>query len=151
MLLDAAETLAPLDAALARETYLDALDAALVRRSAAARVTRSAEAARARSPARRATAAGGPAARRVGDDVHAGYAAGVPALRVAVAGVRRRDGRQRGRDSDNRWLWLASRIAVGIFDDELAHLLASRNVRLARESRRAGHAARRPELPGRPC
>ena len=37
MLLDAARTLAPLDAALARETYLHALDAAIVTGGADAR------------------------------------------------------------------------------------------------------------------
>ena len=135
MLLDAAETLAPLDAALARETYLDALDAALV--------IGGREAERVSRAARVAPEAGVPP--RPADllldgfvtTFTAGYAAGVPALRIAVEAFG--DGDETGagqasRHRGDRWLWLASRTAVGILDDELAHRLASRHVRLARET-----------------
>lgn len=133
MLLDAAETFAPLDAALARETYLDAFDAALVNGGREAeRVSRAAQA---------APAAGVPP--RPADllldgfvkTFTAGYAAGVPALRVAVEafGDESETGDASGSRGD-RWLWLASRTAVGILDDELVYLLASRHVRLARET-----------------
>ena len=39
-----------------------------------------------------------------------------------------------GHDDGRRWLWLASRTAVALFDDDLAHELANRNVRLARDA-----------------
>ena len=40
----------------------------------------------------------------------------------------------RTREPSDRWLWLAGRNAVAILDDELVHVLAGRNVRLAREA-----------------
>src|SRR3712207_9390363 len=39
-----------------------------------------------------------------------------------------------GRYGDDSWLWLASRIAVALYDDELALVLLDRHVRLAREA-----------------
>ena len=132
MLLDAAVTLAPLDAALSRETYLHALDAAIVNGDGPGAL-RVAEA-----------ALTGP-----GPGVHArpvdllldglamsvahGFAAGAPQLRLALEALRR-SARNDGPDaSDSRsWLWLAGRVAVGILEDGLAHELAACNVDLAR-------------------
>ena len=132
MLLDAAVTLAPLDAALSRETYLHALDAAIVNGDGPGAL-RVAEA-----------ALTGP-----GPGVHArpvdllldglamsvarGFAAGAPQLRLALEALRR-SARKDGPDaSDSRsWLWLAGRVAVGILEDGLAHELAACNVDLAR-------------------
>lgn len=133
MLLEAAEKLAPLDPALARETYLDAFDAALVLGGR--------EAERVATAARAAPAASVPP--RPVDllldgyvtTFTAGYASGVPPLRLAVEAFA--NDTQAGAGSSwrgDRWLWLACRTAVGILDDELVHLLASHHVRLARET-----------------
>ena len=133
MLLAAAETFAPLDAALARETYLDAFDVALVNGGREAeRVAKVAQAAPEASVPPR------PADLLLDGFVRTfttGYSSGVPALRVAVQAFGdEADGGEPARNPGDRWLWLASRTAVGILDDELAHLLANHHVRLARET-----------------
>jgi len=132
MLLDAAKTMAPLDAALSRETYLHALDAAVINGSDA---LPTAEAALTAPPS-------GVPARPVdllldglATSLTRGYAAGAPGLRRALETFR--DCPRAGAAHDpqtERWLWLAARNAVGILDDELAYTLASRNVQLAREA-----------------
>ena len=133
MLLGAAETLAPLDPALARETYLDAFDAALV--------IGGREAVRVASAAQAAPQAGAPS--RPEDllldglvtTFATGFEAGAPVLRLAMEAFR--DEADSGRPPEgqsNRWLWLAARNAVGLLDDELVHVLASRHVQLARET-----------------
>nr|WP_130178492.1 LuxR family transcriptional regulator [Cryobacterium sp. SO1] len=137
-LLDAAETLAPLDAALSRETYLHALEAAMIIGGvgAAAGVGDAAEAARA------APAAPGPPrpADLLLDGLVAtftqGYAAGVPALRDALEVFVDRGfgGEDLGDMGSRRWLWLATRIAGGMFDSQRGRVLALRNVQLAREA-----------------
>lgn len=136
MLLDAAGALAPLDAALARETYLHALDAALVIGSSdtSRSVLRVAEAARA------APAPPGPAGAvdLLLDGLVAtytqGYEAGVPGLRRAMEVFRSQETAGPGRYGDDSWLWLAGRTAVGLYDDELALVLVDRHARLAREA-----------------
>jgi DNA-binding CsgD family transcriptional regulator len=136
MLLQAAQTLAPLDVALSRETYLNALDAAIITGglSRGRSVLEVAEAALA-AP----VAAGPPRPADLFLDglvmtYTQGYSAGVPGLRRALQTFRG-DGPGTGADGGGGgWLWLASRVAVGLFDDELAFELAARNVRLARES-----------------
>ncbi|MFC4554950.1 ATP-binding protein [Georgenia faecalis] len=135
MLLDAARTLTPLDPALARETYLHALDAALVTGDPTCGVLEVAEAARA------APAPPGPAQPPdllldgLVQTLTRGYEAGAPGLRHALEAFRDRPltGPERDRHSD-RWLRLAGRNAVAIFDDELLHTLASRTVQVARET-----------------
>lgn len=133
MLMDAAKALAPLDAALSRETYLHALDAAIINGGDDA--VRIAEAARA-APAPEAPP------RPVdllldglATSLTSGYAAGAPGLRRALEAFR--DGQDpesvQSGQSDS-WLWLAARNAVAILDDKLLYILASRNVQLAREA-----------------
>ena len=39
-----------------------------------------------------------------------------------------------GGGADRRWLWLACRLAQDLWDDELWHVLATRGVRVARET-----------------
>src|SRR5690606_16438120 len=132
LLLNAARTLTPLNAALARDTYLDATDAALINGGHnAVRVATAAQAAPdAAVPPR-------PSDQLMDALVRtftAGYTAGVPALRFALEAFR--DDVDKGRASEgrsDRWLWLAARNAVGVLDDELAHVLASRHVQLARD------------------
>jgi DNA-binding CsgD family transcriptional regulator len=132
MLLDAAETLAPLDAALSRETYLHALDAAIVNGDGPAAL-RVAEA---------ALTGPGPGAHvrpvdllldGLARSVARGFAAGAPQLRLALEALRRSAREDGPHASESRsWLWLAGRVAVGILEDGLAHELAGCNVDLAR-------------------
>jgi DNA-binding CsgD family transcriptional regulator len=65
-----------------------------------------------------------------------GYAAGMPGLRRALDAFAHDERDAHGvNDSDNRrWLWLASRTAMSLFDDEMVHALAASHVRLAREA-----------------
>ncbi|MGB4777035.1 LuxR C-terminal-related transcriptional regulator, partial [Microbacterium sp.] len=133
MLMDAASTLAPLDAALSRETCLHAMDAAVINGGPETRVI---------ADAVLATSTSGGPARPVDGlldglavaTVH-GFAAGVPRLRRVLETLREdaRAGVVRD-DRSQPWLWLAGRIAVGILDDELAHELAEADVRSARAS-----------------
>ena len=136
MLLDAARALAPLDAALARETYLQALDAALITGGPGhgRGVPEVAEAALA-APAPPGT----PEPVDLLLDGLAttytqGYEAGVPGLRRALEAFGDLEPAGTGTDRNSRWLWLACRSAMGLYDDELADVLCRRNVRLAREA-----------------
>ena len=133
LLLDAARRLEPLDAGMARETHLEAMAAAMFagRLGDEPSVLETAEAAQA--------APGGPQPPRAMDlllDGLAtrfieGYAAGVPPLRGAVGAFRGVEGLTAG---DVRWLWLACRLAQDLWDDELWHVLATRGVRVARQT-----------------
>ncbi|OXY87154.1 hypothetical protein BEK98_44200 [Streptomyces diastatochromogenes] len=131
LLLTAARRLAPLDAALARETYLDALDAANFAGHLGGGALQVAEAARAAPPA--------PGPARPVDLLldglvtrfTQGYAAGVPTLRRALEAVSRADVRD---ENDLRRLGLACRVAGDLWDDQAWHELATRAARLAREA-----------------
>jgi hypothetical protein len=141
MLLDAAGTLAPLDAALARETYLHAFDATLLiggseRICSVREVAAAALAAPAPPDQRqRSTSCSTDWRRRtrrvrVGRTRPAPGAGGLPGQEPARPGP---DGH---RDHDDSWLWLASRTASALYDDELAAVLSDRHVRsLARPAR----------------
>ena len=59
-----------------------------------------------------------------------GYAASVAPLSRAL----RAFGEPDGGGEDQRWLWLACRLAQDLWDDELWHALATRGVRVARET-----------------
>src|SRR3954471_784745 len=133
LLLDAARRLEPLDAAMARETHLEAMAAAMfagrlggepgVRETAAA-----AQAAPAASqPPRAIDLLLDGLATRFTD----GYAAGVPPLRKALDAFHRVDGVTA---HDARWLALACRLAQDLWDEELWHVLATDGVRFARET-----------------
>lgn len=133
LLLEAAATLTPLDPALARETYLHALDAALVTGAPDHGVQEVAEAARAAPPV-----SGAPEPRDLlltglVTTFTAGYEAGVPELRLALRACAGQATRSWSDGDDHRWLWLLSRTAMAVFDDELAHTLAERHMRLARD------------------
>jgi DNA-binding CsgD family transcriptional regulator len=133
LLLTAAQRLEPLDAALARETYLEALAAAVFagRLSSGAGVLEVAEAARsaprALEPRRTVDLLLDGLATRFTD----GYAAGVAPLRRALAAVSEDDGHS---EDDIRWLWLSCRIAPDLWEDETWHELATRQLRLARDA-----------------
>jgi DNA-binding CsgD family transcriptional regulator len=133
LLLSAAQRLEPLDAMLARETYLETIAAAIFagRLSSDPGVLEVAEAASAAPP--------GPEPPRTIDlllDGLAtrftdGYAAGLPVLRRALDAVSEDGGHT---EDDIRWLWLACRIAPDLWEDETWHELANRQLRLARDA-----------------
>ncbi|PZG07011.1 helix-turn-helix transcriptional regulator [Nonomuraea aridisoli] len=132
-LLDAAKAIAPLDAVLARETYLEAIEASVHAGPLGhgRGVLEAAEAARA-APAPSTPPElvdlllDGMATRFT-----QGYEASVPTLRRALERLR---DHEPGAENDNRReLWLASRIAAMLWDDEMAYMLTSRHVRLARQ------------------
>lgn len=137
MLVDAAKLLAPLDAARSRETYLHAFDAAIITagHGEGLGILDVAEAA--------ATAPEPPVPPRQADLLldglvsayTQGYAAGVPRIRRVLQDMCAADETaDPSADSTRRWLWVASRTALMIYDDELIFTLAERNVRLAREA-----------------
>ena len=131
LLLEAARRLDPLDAATARETYLEAMAAAMFAGRLGGRPDERAvaEAARTSNPA----PAPGPADRLLDALVTRftdGYAASVAPLSRALRAFDEPD----GGGEDQRWLWLACRLAQDLWDDELWYLLATRGVRVARET-----------------
>ena len=136
MLLAAAQTLAPLDVTRARETFLQAMEAAIITGGRGLSLGEVAQAAAAAPPP---SGLPGPADHLLDGLVTTctqGYEASVPALRSALEAFCD-DGptsHARPRDADLRWLWLASRTAVALFDDRLAFELATRHVRLARQA-----------------
>ena len=130
LLLDAARQLEPLDVRLSRETYLDALLAAMF----AGRLAKDVTVAQAATAAR---AAPQPGKRPRPPDLLLdglavrftdGYAAAVPLLRQALVAFRDPD----LSPDDLRWLWLAHISAGNLWDEST--LDTARHVRLARES-----------------
>src|SRR5262249_9184202 len=133
LLLDAARRLEPLDAAMARETHLEATTAAMVagRLGGEPGVREAAEAARAAPRAPQPPRAldlllDGLATRFI-----EGYAAGVPPLKKALGAFRRGEGLTA---DDVRRLWLACRLAQDLWDDEHWYVLATRALNVARET-----------------
>jgi DNA-binding CsgD family transcriptional regulator len=127
LLLQAARRLEPLDAALARETYAEALGAAITtgqRESmeAASRALRAAP-----PPARAAELVLTGQALRLTE----GPAAGVPVLRRALHAFR---SEPLSGEDELRGLGFACLIALNLWDDESWHVLSARHVTLAREA-----------------
>jgi DNA-binding CsgD family transcriptional regulator len=133
LLLAAAKRLASLNAELARETYLEALAAAIFagRLGSGGGVLEVAEAARAAPPAPQPARSIDLLLDSLASRFTDGYAAGVPALREAVDAVSRDEGHS---EDDIRWLWLACRIAPDLWEDETWHELATRQLQLARDA-----------------
>jgi hypothetical protein len=134
LLLDAALKLGPLDSGLARETYLEALGAAISvgRLSRGLTVRQAAEAARTAAPSapqppRPLDLLLDGAATRLTE----GYAAGVPPLKRALDALGRHGGRSEA--GIMGWLPLAA-IAPELWDDATWHELTARAVGLAREA-----------------
>jgi DNA-binding CsgD family transcriptional regulator len=133
LLLDAARRLEPLDAALARETHLEATAAAMYAGPLGGKpgVRGAAQAAQAApaapQPPRAIDLLLDGLATRFAED----YPAGVPPLRTAVDSFRDVGGLTA---RDARWLWLACRMAQDLWDDELWYELAARGLRLARDT-----------------
>jgi DNA-binding CsgD family transcriptional regulator len=133
LLLAAAKRLEPLNAELARETYLEALAAAIFagRLGSARGVLEVAEAARAAPPGPRPARPIDLLLDGLTSRFTDGYAAGVPPLRQALDAVSRDEGHT---EDDTRWLWLACRIAPDLWEDEAWHELATRQLKLARDA-----------------
>jgi DNA-binding CsgD family transcriptional regulator len=135
LLLKAAKRLEPLDARLARETYLEALSAAIF----VGRLGNSwgvLEVARAARTAGLAASSGDPRAADLLLDglvllITEGRAAGTPVLERALSGFR---SEHLSGDESTRWLWLACQAAALLWDDETWDLLSARHVQLARDA-----------------
>jgi DNA-binding CsgD family transcriptional regulator len=133
LLLDAARRLEPLDAVMARETHLEAMAAAMFagRLGDKPGVREAAEAAQAAPAAPQPPRAIDLLLDGLVTRFTEGYSAGVPPLRRALEAFRDVEGLTA---RDVRWLWLACRLAQDLWDDELWHLLATRGVRVARDT-----------------
>ena len=131
LLLAAARRLDSLDAAMARETYLEAIASAIFagRLGTGPDEHEIAEAARA-SSRRQAEGAADVLLDALVTRFTDGYAASVAPLSRAL----RAFGEPDGGGADRRWLWLACRLAQDLWEDEQWHLLATHGVRLARET-----------------
>jgi tetratricopeptide (TPR) repeat protein len=132
LLLEAARRLAPLDGALARTTYRDAMAAAVL-------AGRFADDADRLDMARAVRAAPRPARARAGDlllDCRTalltdGCAAAVPLARAALSAFRR-EGTPEANDLP--WLWLAAMTAAETWDHENWSILTARHVQAARDA-----------------
>jgi DNA-binding CsgD family transcriptional regulator len=133
LLLDSARRLEPLDAAMARETHLEAMAAAMYagRLGGKPGIREAGEAARAAPAAPEPPRASDLLLDGLATRFTGGYAAGVPPLRSALDAFRAVEGLTAG---DARWLWLACRLAQDLWDDELWYELATRALRVARET-----------------
>ncbi|HET6869410.1 MAG TPA: AAA family ATPase, partial [Solirubrobacteraceae bacterium] len=132
LLLRAAKRLEPLDVALARETYLDALTAAvyLGRLAGGAGLVEVSQAALATPP---------PDPPRPSDLLleglatrfTKGYAASAPTLKRALGAY---PSGEASTEEALRWLWLALQAAVDLWDDEMWEVLTTRHVQLTRQT-----------------
>ena len=134
LLLDAAKRLEPLDATLARETYLDAFSAALSagRLAQGGGVREVAEAVLAADWAVSApTSVPDLLLNGLALLMTEGYAVGAPKLKRALAAFR---DEPMSEEDALRWLWLGCRVARAIADDACWDELTDRQLRLAREA-----------------
>ena len=133
LLLKAAKRLEPLDVGLSRETYLEAIWAAMFvgRLASGGGLLQVAQAARGAPPSSQPPRA----ADRLLDGLALltteGYSAGTPMLRRALSAFR---SEAISREEGLRWLWLACRAAVALWDDTTWELLSTRHVQLARDA-----------------
>jgi DNA-binding CsgD family transcriptional regulator len=128
LLLRAARRLERLDVRLARETYLEALEAALFagRLAGGRGVVEVAEAARAAPPAPEPPRAVDLLLDGLTALLTDGYMAGVPTLRRALSAFLSEDA--------VRWFFFACRAAAELWEDETMLALATRQVQLARDA-----------------
>ncbi len=134
MLLNAAGTLVRLDAALAREAYVEAIEASFhAGRFAPVDYVR--EVALAAQEAARLTTSTRPIdllLDGLATRFARGYEASVPGLQRALESLCNEDSGSAG--DNGRWLWLGYHVGVMLWDDEALYLLASRAVRVARKA-----------------
>ena len=132
LLLEAARQFEPLDSRLARETYLEALSAALFTDLAVGReLGNVAAAARAAPPAPEPARAPDLLLDGLAVLVAEGYQAGTPLLKQAVQAFCAAD---ISAEEGLRWLWLACHAAGLVWDYASMDMLSARQVRLAREA-----------------
>jgi DNA-binding CsgD family transcriptional regulator len=133
LLLKAAKELEPLDVGLARETYLEALWAAMFvgRLASGAGLREAAEAARAAPPSPQPPRAPDLLLDGLAALLTQGYPAGTPTLKKALSAFH---SESVSRQEEIRWLQLACRTAVDLWDDEAWEALSIRHVRLARDA-----------------
>jgi DNA-binding CsgD family transcriptional regulator len=131
LLLEAARRLEPLDEAMARATYLEAIASAMFagRLGTGPDEREVAEAARASNPGQ-----GQGAADLLLDALVTRFTEGFAASVEPLSRALRAFGEPDGGGEDQRWLWLACRLAQDLWDDELWHVLATRGVRVARDT-----------------
>jgi DNA-binding CsgD family transcriptional regulator len=134
LLLDAARRLEPHDSRLARETYLEALSAAIF----AGRLSTRPSLREVAETARRAPAAPPPARpidlllEGVASRFTDGYRASVPLVRDGLQAFRQQA--DNGGDETTRWFALAWLLAGDLWDDALWQELSTQAVRMAREA-----------------
>jgi DNA-binding CsgD family transcriptional regulator/tetratricopeptide (TPR) repeat protein len=131
LMLSAAKQLEALDVGLARETYLEAFTAALFVGRLSPAVGDVARAARMAPVPLTPPRAPDLLLDGLALLVTEGYAAGTPVLRRALLAFRSQD---ISVEEGLSWLWLAERAAMAVWDDETWHILASRHVKLARDT-----------------
>ncbi len=133
LLLKAARQFEPLDPRLARETYLDALAAATFagRLALGGGMREVAEAARMAPPPPGPTRGPDLLLDGLSLVICEGYPAGGPVLRRAVSAFR---GTDVSREEGLRWLWLACRAALIMWDYDSFDVLSDRQVTLARDA-----------------
>jgi DNA-binding CsgD family transcriptional regulator len=131
LLLEAARRLDPLDSAMARDTYLEAIASAMYagRLGTGPDEREVAEAARASS---RVRAPG--AAEALLDALETRFTEGYAASVAPLSRALRTFGEPDSGGEDRRWTWLACRLAQDLWDDELWYVLATRGVSLARDT-----------------
>jgi len=131
LFLRAARQLGPLDARISRDTYLEALAAAILagRLSKRFSMREVAEAARRSGPPPRRVRATDLLLDGLVVRFTEGYSAAVPPLTRAVEAFR--DGG--ASDDAAHWLWLVYRVARDLWDDEAWHALTKRHVQLNRD------------------
>jgi DNA-binding CsgD family transcriptional regulator len=129
LLLEAAERLVPVDPGLARETCLEALAARIFAGTLGGGrdVLRIVRAAPPASPPAAIDLLLDALATRAAE----GYAAGAAPLREALDAFRQGD---EGDPANERWLWLACRVAADLWEHQVWEELADRGVRRSRET-----------------
>ena len=133
LLLKAARQFEPLDPRLARETYLDALAAATFagRLALGGGMREVAEAARMAPPTPGPPRGPDLLLEGISLVICEGYPAGAPVLRRAVSAFR---GTDVSTEEGLRWLWLACRAALIVWDYASFDVLSDRQVTLARDA-----------------
>ena len=135
LLLKAARQLEPHDLPLARDTYLEAIDAAMFATPNAVcdgQLT-AAEAARSGPPAKEPLRPADLLLDGITTLIIEGHGSGVARLRPALEAFQ---GPDLSADEGLRWLWLVNIVSASLWDLESCVLLADRHIRIARETGR---------------